>query len=391
VAKNLHLGLQGGGTFNIFYDHDGAQYYDQGEYNGTNVFGSSYKHGSLYAGPVLALGQGGAVLVNPYLSIPFYFNDQNTVRADLPGTARIVGTQSPVIAGVSMTWRPKITDAFRLRVTGSTDPHFVLKTQSNSSETTPETIGDSKLNDIYRDPNSLIARLGVDFVWINRAAPQPIPVPQPEVIPELVVAPSLVVPESKPVIIPPLAVVPPPVEVPPLVIVTETQIKITEQIMFETNKAVIDESSYPLLDAIVQAVRENPDIALIRIEGHTSTTGSNLLNWKLSSARAQAVQQALTTRLGTTESARFYAVGYGEEELEVPTADNVEEPANRRVEFAIMLKKTAPGDVLVIANDDEGKARYYQTDLIPPTGAPPSTVILERKIIADRKSALERK
>ena len=71
----------------------------------------------------------------------------------------------------------------------------------------------------------------------------------------------------------------------------------------------------------------------ISIIGHTDTTGSDEYNMRLSSARAEAVRDALLS----------HGISYGQVELRyhgkrdpvVPTGDNVREPRNRRVEVVV--------------------------------------------------------
>ncbi len=58
----------------------------------------------------------------------------------------------------------------------------------------------------------------------------------------------------------------------PTVKITDTQILISTKIYFEFNKAVIEPVSYPILDAVAKALLDNPQIKLVRVEGHTPTT-----------------------------------------------------------------------------------------------------------------------
>lgn len=69
------------------------------------------------------------------------------------------------------------------------------------------------------------------------------------------------------------------------------------------------------------------------ITGHTDTTGALLANDELSLKRAQAVVQLLVSA-GAPEN-RTEAVGRGKRELLVKTADEVDEPKNRRVEIVV--------------------------------------------------------
>ncbi len=69
------------------------------------------------------------------------------------------------------------------------------------------------------------------------------------------------------------------------------------------------------------------------ITGHTDSTGALVANDELSLKRAKVVLQLLVDK-GAAAS-RVEAVGRGKRELLVPTADEVDEPKNRRVEIIV--------------------------------------------------------
>lgn len=71
----------------------------------------------------------------------------------------------------------------------------------------------------------------------------------------------------------------------------------------------------------------------IVVTGHTDRTGTLETNDALSLERAHAVRQLLIERGFNAE--RIEAVGRGEREPLVPTADEVPEPRNRRVELLV--------------------------------------------------------
>jgi hypothetical protein len=73
--------------------------------------------------------------------------------------------------------------------------------------------------------------------------------------------------------------------------------------------------------------------AQISVTGHTDTAGSAAYNLKLSEQRAAAVAAELE-RNGVPAT-DIVAIGKGEEDLLVPTADGVREPLNRRVEILV--------------------------------------------------------
>jgi len=76
--------------------------------------------------------------------------------------------------------------------------------------------------------------------------------------------------------------------------------------------------------------RPVPDIA---VTGHTDTVGTSEYNDRLSMQRAERVKGFLTG-IGIP-SDRIQTAGRGKRELLVPTADNIDEPRNRRVEINV--------------------------------------------------------
>ena len=96
-----------------------------------------------------------------------------------------------------------------------------------------------------------------------------------------------------------------------------------------TNLTPESEAQLPALLADVSQ-RSGADLV---VTGHTDTTGALAANDELSLKRARVVAQLLVSK-GAAES-RIEAVGRGKRELLVPTADEVNEPKNRRVEILV--------------------------------------------------------
>ena len=74
--------------------------------------------------------------------------------------------------------------------------------------------------------------------------------------------------------------------------------------------------------------------AEVQIIGHTDTVGSDADNDALSLKRAKEISDSLVA-IGRLDVAITRFAGRGEREPLVPTADNVEEPRNRRVEIVV--------------------------------------------------------
>lgn len=104
---------------------------------------------------------------------------------------------------------------------------------------------------------------------------------------------------------------------------------------FETDSDVITATGTALLDEILDALRQFPDVS-IEIAGHTDDQGTEEYNNDLSRRRADAVLAYLVGRGEPVD--RFVVVGYGESR---PIADNATADGrarNRRIEFNALLE-----------------------------------------------------
>ncbi len=118
----------------------------------------------------------------------------------------------------------------------------------------------------------------------------------------------------------------------PAVRVEAGQLKIREQVKFKTNSAEIVDSD-AILTAVADAMREHPEIAKLRVEGHTDNRGEPGYNKFLSRKRALEVTKWLTAH--GVRWRRLSFDGYG---MERPIDSNDTEEGranNRRVEFHI--------------------------------------------------------
>jgi OmpA-OmpF porin, OOP family len=101
---------------------------------------------------------------------------------------------------------------------------------------------------------------------------------------------------------------------------------------FMTGSDELTEQSKSELDQVLAEIRKRPvpDVLLI---GHTDTVGGKVANDALSRQRAEKVRDILVQ--AGIKADRIDVAGRGERELLVPTADEVEEPRNRRVEINV--------------------------------------------------------
>jgi OOP family OmpA-OmpF porin len=117
---------------------------------------------------------------------------------------------------------------------------------------------------------------------------------------------------------------------PGLIVVTAKEIRITQQIHFEFNKATIRAESFPILDAVQSVLTTNEGMTL-EIQGHTDNVGSGPYNLKLSQARADSVRTYLVNH--GIDGSRLKSVGYGLTQPIVPNTTDANRALNRRVQF----------------------------------------------------------
>jgi outer membrane protein OmpA-like peptidoglycan-associated protein len=112
-----------------------------------------------------------------------------------------------------------------------------------------------------------------------------------------------------------------------------TKILGLQPVYFRNDKAVIERASFTLLGEVSKVLLKHPELARVRVEGHTDGNGNRAHNVDLSQRRAEAVMEFLV-RQGVP-AARLEARGFGPDR---PIADNKTpkgRAANRRVVFVI--------------------------------------------------------
>ena len=118
-----------------------------------------------------------------------------------------------------------------------------------------------------------------------------------------------------------------------------------EEVVFKTDSAEIMESERPKLDASLQKIsaalaKHGQDFGrpTLFIAGHTDTVGAASYNLKLSQARAQSIARWFKAH-GLRIAVAYE--GFGEYALAVPTADDVDEARNRRVDYILSIEEPA--------------------------------------------------
>ncbi len=122
-----------------------------------------------------------------------------------------------------------------------------------------------------------------------------------------------------------------------LVVVTRRKLRIRKKVHFATGKAELTEDGRQLLDQVAAVLNEHPEIALVRIEGHTDNRGSKSFNMRLSQNRADSVRDYLISQ--GVDADRLIAKGYGPTRPLVPNFSRRNRRRNRRVEFRILKRK----------------------------------------------------
>lgn len=103
-------------------------------------------------------------------------------------------------------------------------------------------------------------------------------------------------------------------------------------VRFATGKAIIDKSSFGLLDRIAATAAKCP-AARIEIGGHTDSAGRREMNLKLSQDRANAVLEYLKTKGVAAD--RLAAVGYGPDKPVDKNTTAAGKSRNRRTELIV--------------------------------------------------------
>jgi len=106
----------------------------------------------------------------------------------------------------------------------------------------------------------------------------------------------------------------------------------TGSINFQPGSARLDQSSTPMLDAVVDIVSRCPDLR-IQVAGHTDNVGKRRGNQILSERRAASVVKYLTAN-GVSDS-RMESIGFGEDNPLVANDTAEGRGKNRRIEFSV--------------------------------------------------------
>lgn len=111
---------------------------------------------------------------------------------------------------------------------------------------------------------------------------------------------------------------------------TSSELRLTGPVLFEDTTATIRSVSFPVLDVIVEVLKEHPTISF-EVQGHIDSQGDDAENMALTQARAEAVVRYLVQR--GVEPSRLTAKGYGETRPIESNRTSQGREVNRRVEL----------------------------------------------------------
>lgn len=117
-------------------------------------------------------------------------------------------------------------------------------------------------------------------------------------------------------------------------VIEKNQVISFGEILFVSGSDSFLKEAYPVLDEAKKLIRENPEIKLIEIQGHTDHNGSEKFNLDLSTRRARKVFQYFKVS-GIKESRLTYK-GYGESQPIDSNETKQGRRKNRRVVFKIL-------------------------------------------------------
>lgn len=124
---------------------------------------------------------------------------------------------------------------------------------------------------------------------------------------------------------------------------------LTDQLLFDTGKAVVKQRALPLLTRIASLLASARVPNPIRVEGNTDdvpiSTSAFRSNWELSAARATAVLEVLLAH--GVPASRLSAAGYADQRPVASNSTAGGRAANRRVDL-VVLRRAVPlsGDAL---------------------------------------------
>ncbi|MDI1448142.1 OmpA family protein [Polyangium sp. 6x1] len=127
---------------------------------------------------------------------------------------------------------------------------------------------------------------------------------------------------------------------PEAVRVTDREIVLLRELLFDTGRATLRSSSRQMLEEVAEVLFQHPEITRIEVQGHTDNRGTLPRNDALARQRAQAVRDLLVRR--SIDPSRIVIKGFGPT---APVATNTTPEGrqrNRRATFVILERTPSP-------------------------------------------------
>jgi outer membrane protein OmpA-like peptidoglycan-associated protein len=116
------------------------------------------------------------------------------------------------------------------------------------------------------------------------------------------------------------------------IVVKPDKLELKEKLYFAWDQATLSEESFPVLDEVVQALKDNQQFR-VQVEGHSSSDGTDDHNQSLSTRRADAVVEYLVAH--GVERKRLASKGFASSAPSDTNATAAGRENNRRVEFVV--------------------------------------------------------
>jgi outer membrane protein OmpA-like peptidoglycan-associated protein len=116
------------------------------------------------------------------------------------------------------------------------------------------------------------------------------------------------------------------------IVIRRDKLELKERLYFAWGEAKLQDVSFPVLDEVVQALKDNKSFH-VQVEGHTSSEGGDERNQTLSEKRAEAVLDYLVSH--GVDKERLKSKGFGSSVPRSSNATPAGREKNRRVEFLV--------------------------------------------------------
>ncbi len=110
-------------------------------------------------------------------------------------------------------------------------------------------------------------------------------------------------------------------------------VRLSGDALFDVGSSVLTPNAAQKLDALIQQIKNTPNVVHIKIEGHTDNTGTDMINIPLSKARAESVKNYLVAN--GLDQITYQTEGFGATRAVGDNATDTGRATNRRVEVTV--------------------------------------------------------